>query len=235
MKQNFRFGCTQRGVEQVQPAPQNLPSASSGWRSHPLLAEKKILGGSATLQTSYLGKPLTLIPNLHRVAALLALLVLAACAPPAPSSPRPTAAVVLDITVAPTQDVDATATAYARQLAPTPTPAGLYVVQQGDTLGGLAEDFGTTVDDLMAANGLTDANAIQAGQTLLIPSLISGTLALGTPAPLAGTSAPTATATLTTTATLPATAPATKTPGLAKPTVRPAKPTKIPTPTLTSP
>ena len=164
----------------------------------------------------------------HCVAALLALLVLAACAPPAPSSPRPTAPVVLDITVAPTQDVDATATAYARQLVPTPTPAGLYVVQQGDTLGGLAEDFGTTVDDLMAANGLTDANAIQVGQTLLIPSLISGTLALGTPAPLAGTSVPTATATLTTTATLPTTAPAGKTPA-------PAKPTEVPTPTLASP
>jgi LysM repeat protein len=168
-------------------------------------------------------------------AALLVLLVLIACAPPAPSSPRPTAPVVLDITVAPTQDVDATATAYARQLVPTPTPAGLYVVQQGDTLGGLAEDFGTTVEDLMAANGLTDANAIQAGQTLLIPSLISGTLALGTPAPLAGTSAPTATATLTTTATLPTATPADTTPARAKPTVRPAKPTEIPTPTLASP
>jgi LysM repeat protein len=160
--------------------------------------------------------------------ALLALLVLAACAPPAPSSPRPTAAVVLDITVAPTQDVDATATAYARQLVPTPTPAGLYVVQQGDTLGGLAEDFGTTVEDLMAANGLTDANAIQAGQTLLIPSLISGTLALGTSAPLAGTSVPTATATLTTTATLSTTAPAGRTPAS-------AQPAEVPTPTLGSP
>jgi len=171
----------------------------------------------------------------HCLAALLALLVLAACAPPAPSSPRPTAPVVLDITVAPTQNVDATATAYARQLVPTPTPAGLYVVQQGDTLGGLAEDFGTTVDDLMAANGLTDANAIQAGQTLLIPSLISGTLALGTSAPLAGTAVPTATATLTATVTLPTATPARKTSVPAKPTSKPAKPTQVPTPTLASP
>ena len=169
-----------------------------------------------------------LVLHAHFVAALLALLVLAACAPPVPSSPRPTAPVVLDITVAPTQDVDATATAYARLLVPTPTPAGLYTVQQGDTLGGLAEDFGTTVDDLMAANGLTDANAIQAGQTLLIPSLISGTLALGTPAPLAGTTVPTVTATLTPTTTLPTSAPRRRTP-------IPAKPTEVPTPTLTSP
>ncbi|HEU5097847.1 MAG TPA: LysM domain-containing protein [Roseiflexaceae bacterium] len=154
------------------------------------------------------------------LAALLALLALAACAPPQPTTPRPTAPVVLEITVAPTQDVDATATAYARQLVPSPTPAGLYVVQQGDTLGGLAEDFGTTVEELMAANGLTDPNAIQAGQTLLIPSLISGTLALGTPAPLAGTAVPTATTTLTTTATL--------APGA-------ANPAETATPTLTSP
>jgi len=160
--------------------------------------------------------------------AALLVLMLAACAPPAPTSPRPTAPVVLDITAAPTQDVDATATAYALRLVPTPTPAGLYVVQQGDTLGGLAEDFGTTVEDLMAANGLTDANAIQAGQTLLIPSLISGTLALGTAAPLAGTAVPTATATLSATATLPATAAAGKTPPS-------AKPTEVSTPTLTSP
>jgi LysM repeat protein len=170
----------------------------------------------------------SLFPNLRCVAALLMLLALPACAPPTPSSPRPTAAVVLDITVAPTQDVDATATAYARQLVPTPTPAGLYVVQQNDTLGGLAEDFGTTVEDLMAANGLTDANAIQAGQTLLIPSLISGTLGLGTPAPLAGTSVLTATAALTTTATLPAAVPAETAPV-------PANSTEVPTPTLASP
>jgi LysM repeat protein len=165
------------------------------------------------------------LPQSRHVGALLVLLTLAACAPPTPDSPRPTAAVVLDITVAPTQDVDATATAYARQLVPTPTPAGLYVVQQGDTLGGLAEDFGTTVEDLMAANGLTDANAIQAGQTLLIPSLISGTLALGTPAPLAGTLVPTTTATLTTTAILAPTGQISA----------PTSPTEVATPTLGSP
>lgn len=107
-------------------------------------------------------------------------LVLVACAPPAPATPRPTAPTILEITPAPTQDVDATATIYARRLIPTPTPAGLYVVQNGDTLGSLAEDFGTTVDEIMAANGLTNPNAIQVGQTLIIPSLISGTLALGT-------------------------------------------------------
>ena len=123
-------------------------------------------------------------------------LALAACAPPQPSSPRPTAATIIDITPAPTQNIDATATGYAVLLIPTPTPAGLYVVQPDDTLSKLAEDFGTTVEELMAANNLTDPNAIQAGQTLLIPSLISGTLTLETPAPL-----PTATVVISGTAT----------------------------------
>ena len=119
--------------------------------------------------------------------------VLAACTPPAPATPRPTAPTILEITLAPTQNVDATATAYARQLIPSPTPAGLYVVQRGDTLSSLAEDFGSTVEEIMAANGLTDPNAIQAGQTLIIPSLISSTLALETPGLPAATGQPTQT------------------------------------------
>jgi LysM repeat protein len=138
--------------------------------------------------------------------ALLAL-VLAMCAPPQPETPRPTAATILEITPVATLNLDATATQYARQLIPTPTPAGLYVVQNGDSLSGLAEDFGTTVEEIMAANGLIDPNALQVGQTLLIPSLISSTLALDTPVPI------TATAVVTTTLT-PAETPA---PTLASP------------------
>jgi LysM repeat protein len=129
------------------------------------------------------------------VVFVLLALVLAMCAPPQPDTPRPTAETILEITPAPTLNLDATATEYARRLVPTPTPAGLYVVQNGDSLSGLAEDFGTTVEEIMAANGLTDPNAIQVGQTLLIPSLISGTLALDTPMPIAATAATTITLT----------------------------------------
>ncbi|MBC8160319.1 MAG: LysM peptidoglycan-binding domain-containing protein [Roseiflexaceae bacterium] len=116
----------------------------------------------------------------HLVLAL-AVPILAACTPAAPAGPRPTAPTILEITPAPTQDIDATATVYAGRLIPTPTPAGLYVIQQGDTLGALAEEFGSSVEELLAANGLTDPNAIQVGQPLLIPSLISQTLVLATP------------------------------------------------------
>lgn len=138
----------------------------------------------------------------HYLRWLPVLLVLAACAPPQPTSPRPTAAAIIEITPAPTQDIDATATVYAGRLVPSPTPAGIYTVQEGDTLGGLAEEFGSTVEELMAANGLTDANAIQVGQTLIIPSLISSTLMLGTPVPPDTSGTLTDTGTLSPTATL---------------------------------
>jgi rare lipoprotein A len=43
---------------------------------------------------------------------------------------------------------------------------GSYVVQSGDTLTGIAAEVGTSVDDLMSANGLTDPDMVYAGQTL---------------------------------------------------------------------
>lgn len=111
----------------------------------------------------------------HWRVAGLALLgaTIVACAPPEPPpSNLPTAPAVLDITPAPTLDIDATATAYASLLRPSPTPAGLYIVRQGDTLTAIAEQYGTTVEELMAANNLSDPNALQVGQALLIPSLL---------------------------------------------------------------
>ncbi len=43
---------------------------------------------------------------------------------------------------------------------------GSYVVQSGDTLTGIAAELGTSVDSLMAANGLTDPDLLYAGQPL---------------------------------------------------------------------
>ncbi len=45
--------------------------------------------------------------------------------------------------------------------------SGAYVVQGGDTLTDVAAQVGTTVDGLAAANGLSDPDYIQAGQTLV--------------------------------------------------------------------
>jgi len=51
------------------------------------------------------------------------------------------------------------------------TPPGplLYAVQEGDTLGAIAQTYGVSVEDLMAANGLADPNVLHVGQTLIIP------------------------------------------------------------------
>ena len=53
---------------------------------------------------------------------------------------------------------------------PTATPIqSTYVVQNGDTLGNIADTFEVTVDDILAANGITDPNFLQVGQELIIP------------------------------------------------------------------
>jgi LysM repeat protein len=57
---------------------------------------------------------------------------------------------------------------------PTPTPAPtpteqVYVVQQGDTLWGIAQEFGTTVDAIVEANDIDDPEQIFPGDELVIP------------------------------------------------------------------
>jgi LysM repeat protein len=58
----------------------------------------------------------------------------------------------------------------------TPIPADLprgtkieYTVQAGDSLGGIATRFNSTVEEIMKLNELEDANAIFVGQILIIP------------------------------------------------------------------
>lgn len=52
---------------------------------------------------------------------------------------------------------------------PTATPGDFqYVVQEGDTLGGIADQFGITLDALLEANGLTAESLINVGDVLLI-------------------------------------------------------------------
>jgi LysM repeat protein len=45
----------------------------------------------------------------------------------------------------------------------------MYTVEAGDTLAAIARTYGVSIDDLMTANGLTDPNVLQVGQTLIIP------------------------------------------------------------------
>jgi LysM repeat protein len=62
------------------------------------------------------------------------------------------------------------------------SPAGgtTYTVQVGDTLSAIAARFGTTVAELVTANGISDPNLIYAGQALTIPAAGNGGGAIST-------------------------------------------------------
>lgn len=51
-----------------------------------------------------------------------------------------------------------------------PPENGIYVIQAGDTLGQIAERYGLTLDELAAANGIFNPNAISQGQEIRIPT-----------------------------------------------------------------
>jgi LysM repeat protein len=48
---------------------------------------------------------------------------------------------------------------------------GEHTVQQGETLSTIARDYGITVEDIMEANHISNANLIRVGQALIIPGL----------------------------------------------------------------
>jgi len=67
-----------------------------------------------------------------------------------------------------------------------------YRVQQGDTLFRIARQFGTTVDNLVALNGITNPNALYVGQMLVISpgaGASAGTSTGTTPTATSGTTA----------------------------------------------
>lgn len=58
----------------------------------------------------------------------------------------------------------------------TPIPSGLtkgtkleHVIQAGDSLGGIAALYNSTIDDIITENKITDPNAIKVGDVLIIP------------------------------------------------------------------
>ncbi len=77
------------------------------------------------------------------------------------ATPTPTPTVPPTPTPTPTATVTPTPT-------PTPTPV-IYVVQPNDTLLNIAAEFGITVEQLAAANGMSTSDFIQVGQELIIP------------------------------------------------------------------
>lgn len=71
---------------------------------------------------------------------------------------------------------------------PTPAPAlepTLHEIRPGDSLSLIAAQYGVPMQDIMAANGISNPDTIQAGQRLLIPIAgFTGTAPTFTPIPL---------------------------------------------------
>ena len=63
-----------------------------------------------------------------------------------------------------------TASTTTTLLITTTTVQKYYVVKKGDTLGKIAKAFQVRLADIMAVNGITNADSIQAGQELQIPT-----------------------------------------------------------------
>lgn len=103
--------------------------------------------------------------------------------PVAPLSPTMTA-VLVPAVVSPTPVVLPTETAVTPQVIllpsptpqPTPTPI-LYTVQAGDTILGIALQWGTTVEQILALNPGVKPELLQIGQQLVLPPLDTAVLA----------------------------------------------------------
>ncbi len=132
------------------------------------------------------------ISRLTTVALLI--LLLAGCVRPGPGaaelpessgvaiSPQPSVAAVLPTSSAPlSAQLGTPVPEYAGQPTPdaphheanaaTAGTTGTHTVVAGESLGQLAQRYGTTIEELVALNGLTNADVIQVGQALQVPGV----------------------------------------------------------------
>lgn len=75
---------------------------------------------------------------------------------------------VIPVTVTPTPDITVTPTAPRTSPTPTAVPQS-HIVQKGDILLTIAEEYDTTVEAIMIANDITDPRTLRVGQALIIP------------------------------------------------------------------
>lgn len=105
--------------------------------------------------------------------------------------PRPTPASTVLPTLAVSERLARVIPTASATLAPTPTPV-TYVVQSGDTLMTIAQSLGVSSDVLLALNKLENADNLDVGQVLLVPTPKNGAAPTETPEPRA-TALPTVT------------------------------------------
>jgi len=103
------------------------------------------------------------------VAAVVGAVLLAGCGSSHNHAAPPPVAATTVSTVAASTTTAATTTT---------TVPSTYVVQQGDTLTSIAQHFNITVAALMKANNITNADKVEAGQTLKIPASHPATLTI---------------------------------------------------------
>lgn len=94
--------------------------------------------------------------------------------PSAAASPSPTASPRATPVITPAPTETPAPTPPPETPVPTATPAPpppqrTYVVQEGDSLALIAQQFGTTVEAIQAANGIADPDVLTVGQVLVIP------------------------------------------------------------------
>lgn len=91
--------------------------------------------------------------------------------PTATRTPKPTftPSDLVAATATPTLPAEPTPTTAEPTAAPSPSPI-THVVQAGETLSEIARTYDTTVEAVVQANNLQNANAIREGQVLVIPS-----------------------------------------------------------------
>lgn len=91
-------------------------------------------------------------------------------------------AVVAPTGVSPDDEAPAVVTSIPSATPATGDETPVHVVQAGDTLGNISAFYDVPIEDIMAANGLTNPNLLTVGQELVIPV---GGLPTATPPPTA--------------------------------------------------
>jgi len=109
-------------------------------------------------------KPYVLYLLLNVVVSAVTVMLVLAIFGRGPRQPEPVPTATVDVVA----QVASAVPTQTPTTAPSPTP-NTYTVRAGDTLSDIAAELDVSVEALMAANRLQDANALSAGQVLIIP------------------------------------------------------------------